>query len=115
MMNTAYWISTSIISVFLLLSSYSYFFSESTIQGVRELGFPDFFRVQLGVLKIIGVAILLLPNIPNYVKEWGYAGIGLFLITAMVAHIAHRDSIMLLLLLVFLLGSLIVSRYTLMS
>ena len=114
-MNTAYWISTSIISVFLLLSSYSYFFSESTIQGVRELGFPDFFRVQLGVLKIIGVAILLLPNIPNYVKEWGYAGIGLFLITAMVAHIAHRDSIMLLLLLVFLLGSLIVSRYTLMS
>jgi len=110
-MNTAYWISTFIISGFLLLSAYTYFFSIATINGLKELGFPDFFRIQLGVLKIIAVIVLLIPNIPTYVKEWGYAGVGFFLITAMVAHIAHRDSPMILVLLVLLFATLIVSRY----
>ncbi|MEM9824076.1 MAG: DoxX family protein [Bacteroidota bacterium] len=82
------------------------------MEGVRDLGFPDFFRIQLGGLKIIAVIILLLPNIPTFVKDWGYAGVGLFLITAMVAHIAHRDSMMILILLLVLFAVLGVSRYS---
>ncbi len=109
---TIYWLSTFIIAAFLFLSSYTYFFSKSSIEGIRALGFPDFFRVQLGILKVIAVVVLLVPSIPTFVKEWGYAGVGLFLITAMVAHIAHRDSIMLLILLIFLFATLAVSRYT---
>jgi len=112
MMNSIYWISTLIISGFLLLSSYSYFFSESAINGIRDLGFPDYFRVQLGILKLIAVFVLLIPNVPTFVKEWGYAGAGLFLLTAIVAHIAHRDSSMILILLLVLFAILIVSRYT---
>jgi len=111
-MSSTYWISTLIISGFLLLSSYTYFFSESTINGLKDLGFPDFFRIQLGVLKLIAVFVLLIPSIPKYVKEWGYAGVGLFLITAMVAHIAHRDSPMILVLFIVLFLILIVSRYS---
>ena len=79
---------------------------------MRDLGFPDFFRIQLAVLKIIAVFILLVPKIPIYVKEWAYAGVGLFLITAMVAHIAHRDSIMILILLLILFAILATSRYS---
>lgn len=111
-MITIYWVSTIILAGFLLLSSYTYFFSESTINGLRELGFPDFFRIQLGILKIIAVIVLLVKSIPLFVKEWGYAGIGFFLITAMVAHIAHKDSTSILLLLFFLFIVLIVSRYS---
>lgn len=107
-----HFISTLLISAFLLFSSYTYFFSEATIEGVKELGFPNFFRIQLGILKVIAAVILLIPNLPTYVKDWAYAGTGLFLITAMVAHIAHKDPPFFLVLLVVLFAILVVSRYT---
>ena len=113
MLNTVHLTSTLIIVGFLLLSSYTYFFSEATIQGVRDLGFPDFFRIQLGILKIMAAILLVLPNIPVSIKEWAYAGVGLFLLTAFVAHIAHRDSVMMLVLLLVLFAILVISRYTL--
>jgi len=112
MIKTLYWASTLITTFFLLLSAYSYFFSKNTIEGLRDLGFPDFFRVQLGVLKLLAVAVLLLPGTPTFIKDWGYVGVGLFLLTAMVAHIAHRDSVLVLGLLVLLFGALVASRYT---
>lgn len=92
-MKTIYWTATVIISVYLLLSSYSYLFSKNTIEGIKELGFPNFFRIELAVLKIIAVVVLLTPTMPSQVKEWGYAGIFLFLLTAIVAHIAHKDNV----------------------
>lgn len=115
MANLIYWITTILISGFLLLSSYTYFFSESTINGLKELGFPDFFRIQLGVLKVIAALILLVPKLPLYLKEWSYAGAGLFLLTALVAHLAHRDSYFLTFLLLTLFALLIISRYNLPS
>lgn len=94
-MNILYYISTGLISVFLFFSTYTYLFSSSTIAGIKELGFPDFFRIELAFLKLIAGFILLLPNSytsPN-LKEWAYAGIGLFFITAIIAHAAHKDPI----------------------
>ncbi len=109
-MKTIYWSSTIIISSFLLLSSYTYLFSKNTIEGVKALGFPDFFRVELAVLKLIAAVILILPFAPLQVKEWTYAGVGLFLITALAAHIKHKDSIFILFLLVILMAVLVVSN-----
>ena len=109
-MNTIYWVSTTIIGAFLALSSYSYIFSKSTIEGIKELGFPDFFRIELAVLKLIAVFLLLIPSIPIQLKEWTYAGVGFFLLTAMVAHISHKDSIGILFLLLILFAILIVSN-----
>lgn len=111
-MKLTYWISTGVISAFLLFSGYTYFFSKSTIKGLLELGFPDFFRIQLGILQILAVVVLLLPKIPIYVKDWAYAGVGLFLITALVAHIAHQDSIFISIFLIVLFCILGVSRYS---
>lgn len=105
-----YWISTAIVAGFLLLSGISYFASQSTIDGLRELGFPDFFRVQLGVLQFLALVVLLVPQVPTRVKEWGYAGVALFLLTALVAHIAHRDSPAISVLLVVLFMALAISN-----
>ncbi|MFK7807327.1 MAG: DoxX family protein [Saprospiraceae bacterium] len=110
-MGTIYWVSTALISGFLLFSSYTYFFSQNTIEGFRDLGFPDFFRIQLGVLKILAVIVLLIPSFPAHVKEWAYAGVGLFLLTALVAHIAHRDSIMITIFLLVLFVILGISNH----
>ncbi len=90
---TIYWMSNSVISLLTLVSALSYFFHKATIDGVVELGFPNFFRVQLGVLKVAAAVVLVLPYFPDYAKEWAYAGIGLFLVTAMVAHTANKDPI----------------------
>jgi len=110
-MKIIYWTSTVLISLFLVLSSYSYIFSKETIDGIRDLGFPDFFRVQLAILKIIAVLLLVIPVVPVQLKEWAYAGVGLFLITAFVAHLKHKDSIGILFLLVFLFTVLVISNF----
>ena len=68
-MKTIYWTSTLLVCIMLLWSAYTYFFHKATIDGVKALGFPDFFRIQLAVLKIIAVAVLLVPQVPLQVKE----------------------------------------------
>lgn len=109
-MKTIYWTSTALVSLMLLWSAYTYFFSKATIEGVRALGFPDFFRVQLAVLKIMAVVVLLIPQVPLQVKEWAYAGVGLFFVTAIVAHVAHKDPIAISLINVFFIVLLVVSN-----
>lgn len=109
-MNLIYWISTSLVSAFLLLSSYTYLFNNATIEGVKELGFPDYFRIQLAILKIVAALLILLPVVPLQVKEWAYAGVGLFFITAIVAHVAHKDSIVITIINLVLIGLLITSN-----
>lgn len=111
-MKTIFWSSTIILSGFLLISAYSYLYSQSTITGIRALGFPDYFRIELAVLKVVAAIILLWPYpMSMAIKEWTYAGVGLFLLTAFVAHIAHKDSILILLVLIGLMGVLIISYY----
>jgi len=93
-MKLTYWLSTSLVSLLLLLSAWSYLLHDSTIDGIRALGFPDFFRVELAVLKILAAVVLIVPLAPPLLKEWAYAGVGLFLITAIVAHTAHKDPLL---------------------
>lgn len=112
-MKLLYWTSTSLVVAMLVASAYTYLFHKGTIDGVRGLGFPDFFRIQLAVLKIVGVIALLAPQVPLQVKEWSYAGIGLFFVTAIVAHVAHRDAFVLSVINVVLLALLAVSNVTL--
>lgn len=105
-----YWISTGLVAAMLALSAASYLFHQATIEGVRDLGFPDFFRIELAVLKLIAIPVLLLPLVPPNVKEWAYAGVALFLVTAIVAHSVHRDPIGLILINIALLGLLVASN-----
>lgn len=109
-MKEMYWSTTILIALFLLWSAYTYLFSKPTIIGVRELGFPDHFRIQLAVLKIIAVVILLIPQVPIQVKEWAYSGVILFFITAIVAHTAHKDPFVITIINLVLIGITITSN-----
>lgn len=108
-----YWISTSLLCILLALSAGSYVLHDATIRGVGDLGFPDYFRIQLAVLKLIAIPVLLVPAVPDFMKQWAYAGVALFLLTAMVAHFAHRDPIVINLLNLAALGILAVSMFSL--
>ncbi|GAB3018876.1 hypothetical protein GCM10027185_14890 [Spirosoma pulveris] len=57
------------------------------IEGTRHLGFPDYFRVELGLGKILGGILLVLPMIPARIKEWAYVGFGISMISAIIANL----------------------------
>jgi len=76
-----YWTSTVIFSAFLFLTSISYFTDPKFVEIYKHLGFPQYFRIELGIAKILGVLILLILQIPSRFKEWAYVGFGITLIS----------------------------------
>ncbi|MBP6688040.1 MAG: DoxX family protein [Lacibacter sp.] len=86
-----YRISTGLLVVLMLFSAYSYFTSADIKGAFAHLGFPDYFRVQLGVAKAIGAVLLVIPVVPAKVKEFVYAGFGITFISAFIAHMASGD------------------------
>jgi hypothetical protein len=86
--KTLYWITKGFISFFMFFSAW---FSYSHGADLRMLGFPDYFRIELVILKIIGATVLLFPFTPLRVKEWVYAGFIITMISALVAHISTGD------------------------
>ena len=91
-MKITYWISTAIVSLMMIFYAYSYFTNPEVKQGFQHLGFPDYFRVELAIAKILGAIILLAP-IKGQVKEWAYAGFAITFISAFIAHSASGDPI----------------------
>jgi len=87
-----YWGSTALIGVLMLLSGTMYFVAEAPAETIERLGFPDYFRVQLGVAKIVGGVALLAP-LPRSLTEWTYAGFTIDIGSAIIAHAAVGDPV----------------------
>ncbi|RLJ77602.1 DoxX family protein [Pedobacter alluvionis] len=87
-----YWISTALVSLMMTFSAYSYLTNETIKQAFHHLGFPDYFRVELAIAKILGAVLLLLP-IKGQWKEWVYAGFAFTFVSAFIAHTASGDPI----------------------
>ncbi|MEY3313312.1 MAG: hypothetical protein RLZZ578_832 [Bacteroidota bacterium] len=81
-----YWISTGFIA--LLEGVMPAFTSQSEMakEGIRHLGYPEYFGNVLVVFKILGVLALVLPQIPKRVKEWAYAGFAFDFLFAAISH-----------------------------
>ncbi len=82
-----YWTSTVFIVVALVLPAIFYFNDPMAIEGIKELGFPNYFRIELTIAKIIGGLVLIIPVIPARFKEWAYVGFGIDFISAFIANI----------------------------
>ena len=91
-MKIMYWISTGLLSVMMLFSAYAYITQPQMAQGFAHLGFPGYFRIELAIAKVIGIAVLLLP-VNARIKEWAYAGFGITFISAFIAHSASGDPV----------------------
>ncbi len=88
-----YWTTTSIVALSALAAGIMYFMSPMIGEEFRHLGFPDYFRIELGTAKIIGAFALILPMVANRVKEWAYAGFAIVFISAGTAHIVVESSL----------------------
>ena len=79
-----FWVTT--ILIFALISLPAIMFNgEMSKEGIKHLGFPPYFNVELGIAKILGGFVLIMPQIPSRLKEWAYVGFGIDFISAFIA------------------------------
>ena len=83
-----YWTTTGIIFLFEGVLPALTSHTELAVEGIRHLGYPDYFRVMLTVFKVLGALALILPLVKGRFKEWAYAGFGIVMISACVSHTA---------------------------
>lgn len=83
-----YWITTGLIV--LMEGVLPAFTSQTEMakEGIRHLGYPEYFGNALVVFKVIGALLLLIPQVPKRVKEWAYAGFAFDFIFAGISHFA---------------------------
>lgn len=60
--------------------------SELAKEGIRHLGYPEYFGNALVVFKIFGVIALIIPKVPKLIKEWAYAGFTFDFLFATISH-----------------------------
>lgn len=83
-----YWTATGFIFLFEGVMPALTSHTQLAVEGIRHLGYPDYFRVMLTVFKVAGALALILPFIKGRVKEWAYAGFSFTIISAFVSHVA---------------------------
>src|SRR5258708_22602664 len=88
-----YWGSTSFVAALMLLDSALYLSSAPVaVAGFAHIGYPQHLRIILGVAKLCGVIVLLMPG-ARLLKEWAYAGFTFAWIVATVAHYLAGDGV----------------------
>ena len=81
-----YWFSTAVLCGIFLYSAYMYFAKTEMIKSFFEsFNYPTYIVIPLAVLKILGVAMILLRN-SKWLTEWAYAGFFFDLVLATAAH-----------------------------
>jgi len=81
-----FWTTTTLIFLFEGLMPALFSQSEEGKEGIRHLGYPDYFGIMLTVFKIAGSLCLILPMIPTRMKEWAYACFAVEFIFASISH-----------------------------
>lgn len=82
-----YWIATGLLALFIIPGIF-FLNSEMALEGTKHMGMPMWFHWELGIAKFIGGIILVLPFLPNRLKEWTYVAFGIDFISAAIGNIA---------------------------
>lgn len=86
-----YWTSTLLLSAGMFFGGLAQLFRmDENVEGILHVGYPLYFMSLLGVWKVLGVIVILLPKLP-LIKEWAYAGFFFAMTGAVVSHIAVGD------------------------
>jgi hypothetical protein len=80
-----FWITTSLIFLFEGVMPALTGHTEMAKEGIRHLGYPEYFNTMLVFFKVAGAIALIIPQIPYVVKEWAYAGFAIDFIAAFVS------------------------------
>lgn len=82
-----YWIATIWLALGMLSTGIVQLLkTEDEVTKITQLGYPVYILTILGIWKILGVVVILLPKMP-VVKEWAYAGFFFTMTGAVVSHL----------------------------
>ena len=88
-----YWISTAWLALGMVSTGVVQVLQvEEEVDFIIRLGYPRYFLTILGIWKLLGVIVLLLPKFP-LLKEWAYAGFFFAMSGAVFSHIAKGNPI----------------------
>ena len=86
-----FWIVTALFCLEMSFTAY-YELLPQGAAAFAHLGFPaSYFRIELSLAKLVGVAALLVPMVPARLKEWAYAGFAINLVSAIITHFSIHD------------------------
>ncbi len=85
-----YWTSTGIFSAIIIAIGIRLLFDPQMAQNFDHLEYPGYLRYILGVAKLAGVALMLVP-FSGRLNEWVYAGFTINLFSASIAHFTAGD------------------------
>lgn len=83
-----FWVTTTLIFLFEGVMPALTGHTEMAKEGIRHLGYPEYFGTMLVVFKVLGTLVLMIPQIPARIKEWAYAGFAIDFIAACISLIA---------------------------
>lgn len=74
--KTLYWVFTALFSVAMIFTAVpDVLLSADAVTFMKDhLGFPNYFTFFIGVAKILGSIVILIPGLKT-LKEWAYAGL----------------------------------------
>ncbi|WP_422355329.1 DoxX family protein [Roseivirga pacifica] len=108
-----FWITTTTIFLFegLMPLGTLLFAPEYVNAGTKPLGYPDYFAYALILCKIVGATALMVPRLPEKLREWAYAGLSFNLLFAAYSHIMVDKNISYILMPV-VVGMVLFTSYT---
>lgn len=56
-------------------------------EGIHHLDYPQYFGNAFVIFKVLGTLVLIIPQTPNRIKEWAYAGFAFDFIFAFISHV----------------------------
>ncbi|HTU63397.1 MAG TPA: DoxX family protein [Polyangiales bacterium] len=92
-LRIVYWVATLLFVVPQVWSAFQMLTQAPRMAAtLHHLGYPTYFMVSLGVVKLLGAAVILLGLWPD-LKEWAYAGYTFDTVGAFVSHVSAGDSL----------------------
>lgn len=86
-----YWVATALLSFGMLGSGISQLLHLKEMNElITHIGYPLYFMYIIGVWKILGVIVILIPNF-KLLKEWAYAGFFFLMTGALFSHLFMGD------------------------
>jgi hypothetical protein len=89
-----YWIATIFVACIMAISGgLAITHAPPMMKALAHLGYPSYFSDLLGIGKLAGVCVLLIPGLPR-IKEWAYVGFAITILSACYSHLCSGDGLM---------------------
>ena len=89
-----YWVTTVFVALIMTISGgLAILHVAPFMKALAHLGYPPYFSNLLGVGKLVGVCVLLVPGVPR-MKEWAYVAFAIVVLSACYSHFSSGDGLL---------------------